>query len=318
MATNSALVVLANLMKTGANSDLVFECNGHEFKVHRLVVLDQSPVVKAALSPYWKEGQGNTIDMNAFDPQTVGRLVQYLYTGDYSESDDDYRNIDIGKGMMPLLCVAFCVANQLMPKIQASPATDSKSPPPVRVPTPKALSTHIKVNAIGDYYAITKLMSLANSKITDLFPKVRKGVVFCNVEPPAWVMGLPSAAKLAIESTGDMQLLEIIAAETAANISALTVSDDLKNMEDMSDFAFKVIKNCAVEIQRHVRLNIALGNQCARHVQKIAELEKKITEGEAREKLNNKTIEGLNERLLTGQSLFGPQKKRKTTGSGYY
>ncbi|RCI09648.1 hypothetical protein L249_3985 [Ophiocordyceps polyrhachis-furcata BCC 54312] len=292
MANNSALLALAELMKSGENSDLTFKCNGHDFKVHKLVVCGQSPVIKAALSPCFEEGRTNTINMNAFDHQTVGRLVRYLYTGDYDDSDGDSMKVD--------------------EEGDDSAVANSNSTPRYREPNVESLTIHIKVNSIGDYYGISKLMSLANVKLQNVFPPKGYRGIPCNIESPPWVLSLPNAVKLALESSGDVELLEILSAETANNISALVVTDDLKQMDDVSDFAFMVFKNCALEIQRHVRLNMALASQCTHNHRKIDELEKKVKEWESKDQLNNKTIEGLHERLIA------PQKKRKTGNVTYF
>ncbi|RDA89432.1 hypothetical protein CP532_6126 [Ophiocordyceps camponoti-leonardi (nom. inval.)] len=312
MATNSALLALADLMKSGDGSDLTFKCNGHDFKVHKLFVCGQSPVIKAALRPCFEEGQTNTINMNAFDHHTVGRLVSFLYTGDYDESDGDEMTVEEA-GVKPIAQIFIGPhISQLTAKAQpgpggASAVANSIATPRYREPRAESLTIHIKVNAIGDYYGITKLMSLANAKLQNVFPpKVQAQRGFpCNLVPPAWVLSLPSAVKLAIESSGDTELLSILSAETANNISALVVADDLKEMDDVSDFSFMVFKNCALEIQRHVRLNMAIASQCTQHLRKIDELEKKIKEWESRVELNNKTIDG-------------PGKKRKAATVTYF
>lgn len=40
---------LPKALQTGEYSDFTLKCHGHEFKLHKLVVCSQSPMIKAAL-----------------------------------------------------------------------------------------------------------------------------------------------------------------------------------------------------------------------------------------------------------------------------
>ncbi|RCI10017.1 hypothetical protein L249_8698 [Ophiocordyceps polyrhachis-furcata BCC 54312] len=209
--SNSALSALADLMKSEAFSDLTFTCNEHRFKVHKCVVYGQSPVIKAALSHDFEEGRTNVIPMDAFDPDTVRRLVQFFYTGDY--------------------------------RLTALPELE----PPL-IGSVDSLNMHIKVNSIGDYYGVTKLMSLANDKIKHLIQQEHKRRDV-SAAVSGWVENLPAATELATSSSGDHELLAILAAEIAKNLSALTLSRDFRNLNVVSDLAFKVLEACVKEIQ---------------------------------------------------------------------
>ncbi|KAJ6784154.1 hypothetical protein PWT90_04184 [Aphanocladium album] len=72
-----------DMMLSGEYSDLVFSCHGESFKVHRAVVCPQSSVIRAALTTGFKEAKDATLNMDAFQPATVRRFVNYLYTKAY-------------------------------------------------------------------------------------------------------------------------------------------------------------------------------------------------------------------------------------------
>ncbi|PFH63172.1 hypothetical protein XA68_17281 [Ophiocordyceps unilateralis] len=288
MATNAALLALAELMKSEEYSDLTFSCNDRQFKVHKNVVCGQSPVIRAALSEAFEEGHSSVIKMHSFDHETVKRLVQFFYTGDYDVSvdddkpsadagelspdggpsnDDDPSNVsmtgndDNAEGVVEMCCCAGLWYNCLCltPQTAALYFPDT----PCRPASVDCLKIHIKVNSIGDYYGVTKLMSLANSKIKALLQIQHEGDDL-HSNPCSWVTNLPAATKLALESTGDSELRRILAAEIAANISALTLLRDFKNLEDISDFSFNVLQGCAKEIQRLIMQNNELEDKIRR------------------------------------------------------
>lgn len=112
-------------------------------------------------------------------------------------------------------------------------------PPPS---TPSAsLLERIRVNSIGDYYRIDELVTLANAKITHLLRS--------NKKDQSWVPSLPLAIEAAVRSTGDGELLDILASATAANISTVTELDQFESIRVMTGFSMKVLRSCAQEIQ---------------------------------------------------------------------
>lgn len=104
-----------------------------------------------------------------------------------------------------------------------------------------SLFENVHVNSIGDYYGIDKLVSLANTKI--------KHLLRSDSEDQSWVASLPSAIDIAVQSTGDDELLGILASATAANISSLLDSDQFTSLDVLTDFSIKVLHICAQEIR---------------------------------------------------------------------
>ena len=122
-----------------------------------------------------------------------------------------------------------------------NPASKAPAPPLLLNSTATALLLEsLNVNSIGDLYGIDKLVSLANTKIKHLLS---------NIEDRSWVASLPSAINIAIQSTGDDELLGILASATAVNISSLLGSDQFTSLDTLTDFSIKVLHRCAQEIE---------------------------------------------------------------------
>ncbi|KHO00486.1 speckle-type POZ protein-like protein [Metarhizium album ARSEF 1941] len=225
-ATNSDSI-LAQMMMSGEFSDLIFICRGQEFKVHKAIVCAHSPVIKAAVQGEFEESQSNAIKMDSFQPKTVKRLVQFMYTGDYDETDEyepsaAYQNACIADGVgaeeaadmenkFELRteggCIASSSSQELMLSLPKSTTTSS-------------LSEHIYVNSIGDYYGVDKLVSLTNTKIKQLLQSGN--------EDESCVADLPIAIEAAAGLTGNRELMGVLASATAANISKLLCLDQFR------------------------------------------------------------------------------------------
>lgn len=59
------------------------------FLVHRDILTSQSQPFRNAVSGVWKESTERKIDLHDWDRDTVGCLVEFLYTGNYSYPDPD-------------------------------------------------------------------------------------------------------------------------------------------------------------------------------------------------------------------------------------
>ena len=141
----------------------------------------------------------------------------------------------------------------------ASKAPAAPSPPESTATA--SLFEYVNVNSIGDYYGIDKLVSLANTKI--------KHLLRSNSGDQSWVASLPSAIDIAVQSTGDNELLGILASATAANISSLLGSDQFTSLGVLTDFSIKVLHSCAQEIQ-------ALAGQCEESKLQLRKAEEQI------------------------------------------
>ncbi|KAI7282061.1 hypothetical protein KC345_g3723 [Hortaea werneckii] len=84
--TQSLLSEVAELWRTGEGSDMMIKCEGREFKVHRLLISAASPILKAACQNGMRESQTGVVEHNTFDEDTVERMLEFIYTRDYTVS----------------------------------------------------------------------------------------------------------------------------------------------------------------------------------------------------------------------------------------
>ncbi|KAK4098696.1 hypothetical protein N658DRAFT_499150 [Parathielavia hyrcaniae] len=240
MSSGHSSSFLAQLLASREFSDLTFFCCGQEFKVHKVIVCMQSAPIKAAVQGGFEETETNRINMDKFQPDTVRRLVQFMYSGNYDDpgdSDDDHGT----------LCAD---------SIPSAPSVEAM------------LLGHIGVNSIGDYYQVDGLMSLANSKIKKLLSDRNAN----NHE--SLIAGLPAAIEAAAESTGNKELFEILAEAASRNTSCLLLDTEvLKNLSAMSDFAVSLL-------QAMINRNLALGTELVDTRFRLCQAEERLQERE--------------------------------------
>ncbi|TFB05534.1 hypothetical protein CCMA1212_003178 [Trichoderma ghanense] len=126
----TAGVDFRDLLRSGQFSDLTVVCRGTEFKLHKVIACLQSPVFLAAVNSDFQEGRTGVIKIDQFDPETVRRLVEFLYTGDYDRQPQE--------------------------------------PQPAQEQT-QGTVLHVRVNAIADYYGVKALGHLATQKVKQAF-----------------------------------------------------------------------------------------------------------------------------------------------------
>ncbi|EXJ90367.1 hypothetical protein A1O1_03466, partial [Capronia coronata CBS 617.96] len=68
-------------LETGKYSDLVIECQGVEFKVHRVVVCAHSPMLDAACGGQFQEAQSGRITLPEQQPHIMARAIEYMLPG---------------------------------------------------------------------------------------------------------------------------------------------------------------------------------------------------------------------------------------------
>jgi len=85
----SLTVLRANavLLKSGRYSDLTIKCQEREFKVHKAVVCMQSSFFEACVDGGFRESLDGVINLADDDPDTVSRMLSYIYTMNYSDKD---------------------------------------------------------------------------------------------------------------------------------------------------------------------------------------------------------------------------------------
>lgn len=123
-----------HVLKTGLYSDLTLSCSGREFSVHRVVVCSQSEVLAAAIRGPFQEAKTGTIVITQYDADTVEKMVEFLYTGDYGSPLHEAQETNDAS-------------------VAGSTASDDD------------LLQHVYLNSIADYYGIKALAELSKAKL---------------------------------------------------------------------------------------------------------------------------------------------------------
>ncbi|KIW55927.1 hypothetical protein PV05_04636 [Exophiala xenobiotica] len=84
MATDPGEIFLP-FLENGKFSDFIIECQGVVFKVHRLVICTQSPMLAAACSGSFEEALSGRITFPEEDPEILARVILFMYSKYYHE-----------------------------------------------------------------------------------------------------------------------------------------------------------------------------------------------------------------------------------------
>ncbi|KAF9768829.1 hypothetical protein IL306_013816 [Fusarium sp. DS 682] len=167
-----------------------------------------------------QEGTLKVVNVDEFDVSTVQRMISFLYTGEYQISP----NHD-----PPQLSSVFT-------KIEAS-GSSLALPQTEGAGTVETLLSHLRVNAIADYYDIQSLARLVNSKILSILEKSQDAEMF------------PRFIQEASTSTRDAALHSIIASTTANRMEELTGPQTFLNMELERILAMEILRACGTRIR---------------------------------------------------------------------
>ncbi|KAI0005617.1 hypothetical protein F4779DRAFT_620986 [Xylariaceae sp. FL0662B] len=223
----------ASLLGSEDYSDLTLACEGQEFKVHKAIICPQSPVLTAALRGDFEEAKTNVVNIN-FDIATCKRLIDFLYTGKYEvrspeapRTQDEQLNVE-----------GLAIADN---DDDASPThtedTEALDPYSERQNMLERLLSHVRVNAIGDYYAVTALCGLASSRICQIMQTDWSQEVFISV------------LEQALESTGDKSFYEMAASLTAEHMAELVAAERFVKLDLPSTFAMGLLQNCSRKLE---------------------------------------------------------------------
>ncbi|KAI9727827.1 MAG: hypothetical protein M1834_007974 [Cirrosporium novae-zelandiae] len=81
----------AALLESGEYSDMIISCGDHIWNAHKNIICLVSRVLRIALSDSFKEGQEQNYNFKGTDPRTIQAVLHYIYTGDYSDTLQDYQ-----------------------------------------------------------------------------------------------------------------------------------------------------------------------------------------------------------------------------------
>ncbi|KAJ4113237.1 hypothetical protein NW768_011513 [Fusarium equiseti] len=165
---------LSSILVSGQFSDFTLVCEGQEFRLHQAVVCPQSCVFDAALCGRFEEATTKIITVKEFDLATVKRLVSFFYTGDYDGEPPEESAQDEDAIVTDADADADADADNEQNDPQGS-GDEAGGDSDLRKALDEAtnrytlmLLSHLKVNAIADYYDIPGLRDLAESKLRNI------------------------------------------------------------------------------------------------------------------------------------------------------
>ncbi|KAH6664422.1 hypothetical protein B0J14DRAFT_245465 [Halenospora varia] len=157
--------VIEEMLASSKYSDFTIECKGHVFKVHRAEVCLQPKPLAAAADENFKEGVTGDIDFDDNEPDIVENMIRFMYTSDYSDSQDDNTTL------MPTTATAT-PSKKARTTRSSLPATSASSPattPTINEST-EPLLTNAFVYVIADRYAVKSLKELTKKKYEEAVP----------------------------------------------------------------------------------------------------------------------------------------------------
>ncbi|KAG5770161.1 hypothetical protein H9Q72_002826 [Fusarium xylarioides] len=219
------------VVESGKFSDFTLTCKDREFKLHQIIVCPQSPVISAALhSGFEQEATSKVIAVKEFDVATVQSMVTFLYTGDYElvletekpveAKDTDEKSAD--------------------GEIHNDEDNMSQAPSEYIDNAEEQILSHLRVNAIADYYNVEKLGKLSTLKIEAI---LRSHLDFLIIPQIIQEMSI---------SNRDADLRHVIASAVAKYIEELTWSEALRTLDLERELAIDILEACGQRIQELV------------------------------------------------------------------
>ncbi|KAF3479509.1 uncharacterized protein GIQ15_06485 [Arthroderma uncinatum] len=218
--------LLKDLLLTGSYSDLKLVCHGQQFNVHKNVVCAQSKVLAAACKGEFEESRTNVINAEVFEPETVRRMINFLYTKTYEVklSEGQVKNLGQTSGTKFTNGDGGYIPIKYVAGYQRPQAKQIKKGQMAAI-----ILCHVEVNAIADYYDIPSLRDLANDNI--------KYILKCQWE----VEKFSEIIAHSIQSTTDPNLHDLLASTTAEHIQELLTIPDLGDSHVSSEFYMAII-----------------------------------------------------------------------------
>ena len=81
----SILKCVDNVFRSGQFSDCLVVCQGREYKCHRAVLAERSSVFNAMFTVDMEESRSRKVDIKEHNPDTVDKMLAYIYTGKVEE-----------------------------------------------------------------------------------------------------------------------------------------------------------------------------------------------------------------------------------------
>ncbi|TGO30104.1 hypothetical protein BPAE_0008g00960 [Botrytis paeoniae] len=93
-SVDTTKVLWAKMMGANEYSDFVIKCHSRTFPVHRIVVCTQSKPIQAAANGGFMESVTGVLDLEDDDPETVARMINFLYLQDYDDTSEPSEEVE--------------------------------------------------------------------------------------------------------------------------------------------------------------------------------------------------------------------------------
>ncbi|KLP04774.1 uncharacterized protein Y057_6527 [Fusarium fujikuroi] len=243
--------VLMHLLQSGEYSDFKMVCKDREFKLHQMIVCPQSPVISAALNGGFEETTSKVITVNEFSVRTVQYMVAFLYGADYRLAPEPERKPaqhDQGE-------------KREEGEIVSGDDELSKALPPasqkIATQTVYQIVSHLRVNAVADYYGIAKLAKLSTSKIENILKKEMDFHII-----PQVIAEMSTANR-------DFEIRSVIATATARYIAELASTQALRTIDLEHQLTIEILEACGQRIQKPMEHFSTVQNQHEKVVRKL-------------------------------------------------
>ncbi|KAI4124820.1 MAG: hypothetical protein LQ341_007033 [Variospora aurantia] len=158
---------MASLFSSGKYSDLTITCGNRAFHVHRAFLCSASRFFDAACDGVFKEAHESHIDFSDDDPNTLERLLRFLYTTDYDDNNtNDNNTAEETNGKGTVANASSTSSAQIDNAISqvTSDASESEREDESVHHKVSAIMNNVAVYALADKYNIASLKDLAKEK----------------------------------------------------------------------------------------------------------------------------------------------------------
>ncbi|WAO87687.1 BTB domain-containing protein [Fusarium falciforme] len=275
--------MLSELLQTGKFSDCTITCQGKKFKLHKVVVCAQSPVIASALEKASKESRSSSLHITGFDLATVECMVDFLYHEDYIINGDVLCMANTsewapppnmqGNGLSPVRLASgefrfssFAVSgsgNSTLETLPPGPSPPSTPPPAV---VRDSLLCHVEVNAIGHYYKLPKLCDRATRYIQD---------IISSDEFPVEIF--PYLAIAAHKSSEDTQLHDLVFSFAAEHVQILLNTTGFEKLMALPNFGLKLLQKTVAKLQANENQLAKIQDQRVRDQENIDRLQQNLS-----------------------------------------
>ncbi|MCJ1387913.1 hypothetical protein MMC18_000756 [Xylographa bjoerkii] len=102
---------LVSIKETSKYHDLIIRCGGREWKSHRAIVCPRSKFFEKACDGNFRESMTGEIVLTEDDPDTVDRMVDYLYRLDY-EDEPSIQYFESPEGPLLINARVYAIADK--------------------------------------------------------------------------------------------------------------------------------------------------------------------------------------------------------------